>query len=224
MVRTGIDVETLDFVYKFTAAKWARHMVDYGRIRVGTLYDYWRPCYPEGVRDEKEGKIMRYTIHDYRPGDPTPPQWNTRFFHIPNGCTATLQNCSGESHLNGTIPNMYVYCVAGHFDRSYFTAFGAQYDTCVRIGPMRQFIEALTFVFRKEMKCRDTLAGLCEYGAREITYNRGVVNCHPAMLKEQSYEDQREFRILGETQLFGIQPKVITIPRHDALFSIYDTV
>jgi len=179
-------------LYKYLKLEHADDMLDKGKVKIGTLYEYRR--YEDAERkDEKEGVKSTYT--DVKnPIEATNnkdlPGGYRNFIQIEKGGTVNL--LSGSLDRIEVVVDVYMYCLSEIYDKTIMLDFGC--DSCVKIEDPANFIQNLTNCM-KDFTTHEPFGGKCAYMDRRQEFSDHK-NIPPYLLKDSLYQHQREFRVI----------------------------
>ncbi len=207
----------MERLYKYTMAQHAKDMVEHGRFRIGTLYDY-RKFEKHGIAigDAKEGIVTtildakEQTSFSLQDGSPEAAYFNSHWLSgDPKVADARVVLKPGVKLVaNANSEDMYVFCVSTHFDTKAMREFGC--NACVIIEQPTRFFYALSRALRHVA----VFAGFgpIVYSSRETDYLTPHKN-HPALLKGAEYAYQAEARALWQPSETSIEPFFATCRR-----------
>jgi len=191
-------------LYKYLHAKFANDLVQRGRLRIGTLYEY-RNIEKHGaiIGDDLEGKKIAYMdIQNETISRENQPEFTKKFFHMGNDASVNLQNITLE-HLTRS-PNFYIYSTTEVFDENALTDFG--YDACVLIQNPKKFFIAISKKLRDIATFRGSFK--CQYQPRRVAHDQDN-NIDPAIIKGSEYQNQREVRAIWVPTQKIVEPIII---------------
>lgn len=207
----------VDRLYKYTMAQFARDMVEHGRFRLGTLYEYRRiEKHGIAVGDAEEGThktildAKRPTSFSLQDGSP-----EAQYFHQhilredQKHKDVRIVMASGAKLIaNTNSEDLYVFATSLTFDLNAMHEFG--YNACVAIERPDRFVQALSRSLRHVAR----FVGFAPvvYTNRETDY-LAPHRTHPALLKGTEYAYQTEARALWQPTGKTIEPFVLTCRR-----------
>lgn len=196
--------------YKYLPRKYARSLVEEGKVRIGTLYDYKSvEMHGDEVGDRTEGQLTEWSA-DKKPKRASEAN-RLEKMAIKAGPGLILANNYVE--IKHESPNVYLFCASEVFSTEIMIRMSAdcndQYDACVMITDPASFMKEIVEAFKDEGKFIDGFR--CVYMGRRQHYS---VNApHPATIKDPRYQYQAEVRGIWEP-LFknSIDPKILIVP------------
>jgi hypothetical protein len=192
-------------LYKYLKKAHAEQLLNHGKLRLGTLYEY-RDMDTHGavIGDKDEGTSSRFMEVMYERWTPTTqPEFTKSFFNLGSDATLTISGITLEKPQES--PDFYLYCTTEVFDENALAEFG--YDCCVLIERPQQFFNAISHTIRYKA----TFDGVhqCQYVPRRQPHQSGD-GIHPAIIKDPTYQSQKEVRALWRPiKKAGITPTVI---------------
>jgi len=131
-------------VFKYSKWTHAEDLIRWGRIRVGTLYDYQDiERHGLGVGEAEEGKKSRYD------NPPVTRASDLSTFAAPFVQSA-FQNLSPDAIFAQCVferieesPNCWLYCLSERLSFRTMDSMRAAYDSCVRIANVLGFFQAI---------------------------------------------------------------------------------
>lgn len=176
-------------LYKYMRHEHAELLLNKGKPRIGTLYEYRDMEKHGGVKgDDSEGKKTLCAEIDNEIWTPETQPGITKGFINLEG-PVRFQNMIFENPQES--PNHYLFCASEEFDQNTMHTFDC--DACVVIENAEKFFATISRVLRKKAKFVGFFP--CQYGSRRVQHNHddGV---HPARIKDTSYRTQKEVRAL----------------------------
>jgi len=209
-----------DTIYKYLSSDHAIALTRHGCIRIGTLHNY-RDTEEHGqeIGDKDEGITIEYS-HDKEPktGDKL-NRFESIAFKLGSGMI--VSNIYLERPHRS--PNLYLYCASLTYDPSILHRLnlhcpGDEYDACVRITNVGEFVAKINAVF--SAKARFVGAYLCTYTPRKFHYTDKAH--HPALIKDCRYSYQQEVRLIWEpnNKDDSIEPVCLSIKNLTAYCSL----
>jgi hypothetical protein len=197
-------------LYKFTEARFARSMLEHGRVRIGTLFDFRKvEEHRSTIGDAGEAEPNSLATFDsvtLEPGKASPPYLARAFAVRPDATGPTTTNgLIVEHHMRDE--DYYVYCVTAEYSVSLLEEAG--YDSCVRIEDPRGFFQAMTDAI--EERVSQWSVQPCTYGTRTGPYNPAHER-HPVWVKDPSFSAQCEIRAVWTPRSHPIEPFTVDIP------------
>jgi len=132
--------------FKYLKKNYAEELVLYGRLRIGTIYEYRnyedseRRDITEGTKNERT-KIDEVTLYDndYENW----PRGLKSLFLPPEDLTKTSYVFKNLTILNPmNFPDAYIYCVTSNFSRKVMEDFNC--DACVYIKDIQAFCDIIS--------------------------------------------------------------------------------
>lgn len=198
-------------------------MMERGRIRIGTIHDYWDDRHSPSIQDKKEGAVDSWHVADHQPGDPGGEFWANGIFDRGVLATARISNVTVSNQGGAAIStaaDSYAFCTTCSdeainsltTDGKHYSIFDGVYDACIKIGPLDKFAFLLLRDLRLPLNLLQLPHDYAEYGDRRVSITRGRLSNHPGFLKGMKYGDQKEYRFLGLTRDLKISPQTRKIP------------
>ena len=201
--------------FKYLKKRHLQAFLSHGTIRLGTLFEYRdMERYGPTIGDKDEGR--HYTD-----------------FHIPGGGIIELGSGTPEANYlekHSMFKNAkglkvqfeeetvlrfvqdcldaYIFCATQEYNPDVMREFG--YDSCIEIIHIEKFFDAISR--RVRHKAEFIGGGPIQYGSRRTKYTEPHKR-HPAMLKDEEYRNQKEFRALWKPLKPTVSPIVIDVPR-----------
>lgn len=191
-------------LYKYMRKEHARLLLDKGRLRIGTLYEYRNAeLHGSAIGDREEGVKNLHLDGTGQHWDAgSIPEFAQTFFKLGPEANLTLDG------VRLVVPQQscdyFLFCTSSILDAATMHKMG--YDACVVIEHPDRFFAAISHSFRH----RGNFEGAyeCHYGSRSIPHNQdnGV---HPALIKEPAYAYQKEVRALWRPIKTSLAPQII---------------
>ena len=208
------------FIYKYMRQQHAIALLEAGRIRIGTLYEYQDiEKYGRVIGDDKEGTKVVYTgVNDLEVASQNDiPDFMRKAIRVPEGVKARFRNVTLEKEEYS--PNYYIFCASEKYDPNLMQYLG--YDICVKIKEPKEFLRALTWCLRH--KANFVGFHRCVYIDRRVLPT-DQHDIHPAIIKDPVYEHQEEVRAIWESKGGGIEPFIIRCRRVAQYCSIAEQI
>ncbi|WP_306392244.1 hypothetical protein [Telluria beijingensis] len=181
-------------LFKYTKMKYAEQMLNLGRFRIGTLYEYQGMEIAE-IGDRYEG----FRGYQTNPEVPIAPQLDTLIKHVRylepvrNYPAFNKHPIGMPVQIDVIAPDMYLLCFTRNFDREAMTRFG--YDACIEISNPTGFLHSLNEAMLPYAYsgCINT----CHYSDRIIQINDNSVP-PPQSIKGREFEHQQEVRLVWD--------------------------
>lgn len=136
-------------LYKYVLADHAAAMVKYGRIRVGTLFDFRREeDHGRQIGDAREGSVVTTERRDpsLTPAQRGPSPLADRIFNNVPGYR--IANFGAEFSVEEAAGNCFVYCVSEKLSSALMKEMGK--DSVVRIADASVFVRAVDAAVRRQ--------------------------------------------------------------------------
>jgi hypothetical protein len=179
-------------IFKYMSRKNATKLLEFGEIRVGTLYSYRdQERFGSQVGDPGEG-----TLHLRKSGEvrldtaqpDTVPEFVRGSIKVGSGSRLQIMSSDGIGR-DFEDKDCWIYCASLVFDPSAMNAM--DYDTCVEISDIRSFFTAVTLEIRKQFWG----AAGCVYSERAMEHT-AYTGAPPAFIKPLNFQHQAEVRAL----------------------------
>jgi hypothetical protein len=201
-------------LYKFMKPEHANALLQWGSVRVGTLYEYRNEeKHSGGVVDPGEGTLTHIErVEEAKANQLT--EYSRRLTTPTSG--VTLSDVTIETHHE--IPDRYIYCAS--LSPSWDADIHGDYTACVEILDVSRFSSGLWQLLSK----RNLLTGSADafpvvYAGRThsttslLGEHCGGVPAGIAYLKPERFANQKEFRISFEPRSFPVEPVIGRFPR-----------
>lgn len=221
--------------YKYMEARFARELIDHGRLRINSL-NYYKNIENHGnaIGDAEENTFNAVSTSS---GTRTFAQLNEleRMVLRPEPGADPLSIIMTGT-LNVTVPFQgkptYGFCLSDSLSRELVTKINKeneivgipQYDTCVKIKDHVLFVRILS-KYIKSHNLEYYGHGHCSYKSRDIPWDQWQKQSDqcPAFIKGLSYKWQKEVRIIFETQSHNdVEPIDCEIPELKELCEIIE--
>jgi hypothetical protein len=202
-----VVVETL---FKYVKADYLREILDHGRIRIGTLYEYRNTAEHQcEIADGKEGRRSivveaqgEAESHEQAESDGVALAAAISNRHDVD--VRVLGAGNGKIVVEAHSPDLYLFSASLKCDRGLMLKLG--YDACLRIDDSPQFFAALS----QQMCDRGRFLGYREVIYEDPACPKRAAGIHPAFFKRADFAHQAEVRALWESYEAGLEPLVIT--------------
>jgi len=194
----------MSILYKYMQKEHAKLLIEEGKFRIGTLYEY-RDIEKHGevIGDFEEGKKSTYMAISFETWNPNnQPEFTKDFFNLSGNGSLTISNLTLEKPNDS--PNHYLFCTTDIFDKNALADFG--YDTCIIIENPKRFFSIISKTLRHKAKYLGAFK--CQYQSRRVSYNQDN-GAHPAIIKPLKYKSQNEVRGLWLAKKKIIKPIII---------------
>lgn len=220
--------------YKYMEARFAKELVDYGRLRINSL-NYYKDIETHGnaVGDKEENTLNAVSdIHGTKTGAEFNELEKMIFKPAPGADPSLFSISNSRIELSVQGKPTYGFCLSVSLSRELVTKMNKennivgspQYDTCVKIKDHVLFVKTLS-KYIKSHKLEYYGHGHCSYKSRDIPWeqwHKKGEQC-PAFIKGLSYKWQKEVRILFETQSHDdLEPIDCEIPELKELCEIIE--
>lgn len=205
-------------LYKYLQRQFLEEFFHRGSLKIGTLSEYRNvEAFGPVIGDRDEGTSS--TELGFKRGDEVALGGSSpeaRFLR--NILQTTPQQCSNMkivSLVDGynfvsqeNSPELYIYCMTEAFDLEVMHQFGC--DSCLEITNPASFLSAISHRIRHKAR----LDGLhpIQYMSRKTTFT-SPHQVHPALMKDNSFLAQREWRAVWVPTKKQIRPLFIDVPR-----------
>lgn len=205
-------------LYKYLQRKYLEEFLRLGRLKIGTLYEYRNVealgtvigDYDEGTRSTELGLNKGDEValggnspeaRFLRSGLQTTPKKcsNMKIVSLVDGYNAVLQEHS---------PELFIYCMTETFDPKVMHQFGC--DSCLEIIDAVSFFSAISHRIRHKAKLDGVYP--IQYMSRKTSFT-SPHQVHPAIMKDNAYLSQREWRAVWVPTKKNIHPLFIDVPR-----------
>ena len=191
--------------YKYLKKEHAHSMLEYGRLRIGTLYEY-RDMEKHGsvIGDDAEGKKSAFMeVGTETWSNDTQPNFTRDFFKAIDGGSFTISGITLEKPKES--PDFYLYCCTTEYSKDVMEEFG--YDACVIIRNPERFFRALSKSLRHKVS---SFQGVyeCQYRERRVSHERET-DAHPAIIKAPKYQNQKEIRAFWTPEKRNVSPIMV---------------
>ncbi len=187
-------------IFKYMKLKHAIALLDEGIVRIGTLHEYREiERYGPEVGDHEEGKKTAFLSAEHRIvidllSDSAPAIFARKILkgwdRFPAGSQIIISMEQGSRlHLTAESPDLYIFCASTEYSLAMMREFRC--DACLRIERPQEFFEGLSEAFLEYGTFE--IGAEILYGPRERRFE-SQVDLHPALLKDERYAYQCEFR------------------------------
>lgn len=191
-------------LYKYLKKTHAELLLNHGKLRLGTLYEYRdMDTYGTVIGDQNEGKSSRFMeIRRNCWTSNNQPEFTKSFFKLESGATLNISGITLVKTQESQ--DFYLYCITEEFNKD--TLIDFDYDCCVVIEHSAQFFAAISRTIRH--KARFDGVHKCQYMPR-LQPHDSIKEVHPAIIKDPTYQRQKEVRALWAPINSSITPRVI---------------
>lgn len=181
-------------LYKYIRSEFAESFFRRGTIRIGTLHEY-RDTERHGsiIGDGLEGILSEEELFDHLPitSSADAPDFAKGGIKVAPGGRLELHNSKIIVEENS--PDYYMYCLTKEFDDQVMKEF--QCDSCIEITNVDMFVSCL----KRCMRHKGDFVGSfdCVYTEKVVPPGKKP-DCHPAVVKEPRYANQKDVRLLWE--------------------------
>ncbi|MDH3375104.1 MAG: hypothetical protein OER22_08700 [Gammaproteobacteria bacterium] len=187
-------------LYKYIRRQHMEAFFRNGALKIGSLYEY-RALEELGsiIGDASEGvhitRLDSTKRREFQLQDGSP---EAAFFkkHILGPDQQNIEKkvvlAAGATLMaHSNSPNYYIYCVSSEYDERVMRQFGC--DRCIEIVDPERFFKAIS----KNIRHKASFEGCfpVSYG-NKTTDHLNPHEAHPALLKDDSYSDQKEIRAI----------------------------
>jgi len=198
-------------IYKYTEGKYLDLFFCFGKIRIGTLFDYRREedlGFVIGDREEGQSKI----IFENPPsvfalgGKSIEAEHFGKYLPIKGEGTISL---APGARIITTInsPNYYIYCASLKFNPNVMSEYGG---SCIEIFDAEKFFAEINLVMKRKRKTSYQGLHRVEYCNRETDY-KNPSKFHPALIKSEERKKDCEARAIWDTNGNEIKEPYIDI-------------
>lgn len=171
-----------DSIIKYTAAEYAKDMVDNGSIRIAPA-QYYKDAAPlDAMRDNETYRVYKMrALTEWLNGDKSVDIFGNQ-----------LDIKNGFIELFTEVPNYYMYCTCTYFSRRMPTDFNA--NAAVIIEDKEEFLKRLDSAAARQLPNHEYFSGdVTYYDPYNDNPNESSVG-YPEMIKHFSYAYQKEHR------------------------------
>lgn len=187
-------------LYKYIPRQFSDGFIRHGAIKIGTLYEYRKTeNYNPAIADADEGSF--YTEFELPGGGEvdlgrTTPEADFFRKHLlrPDQQFSNVKMVLADGARiisRSNSEDLYVFCCSAQFSASTMAEFGC--DACIEISNAHAFVNAVSHAIRHK-------ASLLGFGQvhylSKTTHYRTPHQLHPAVMKDQKYAYQCEWRAL----------------------------
>lgn len=197
-------------VYKFTKHQFMDDFFATGSLKIGTLIDFQNTeKHGMSIGDGSEGRhrVLQYVK---RTRDVEPDSYLSTFF--PPGRGVSITGCTFIQRRES--PDAFLFCTAATCNNDLFAEWNKrdQYDACYEIFDMSSFLQVITTKIASSVS--EFAAFYPTYINGDISFQSELRHVHPATLKQQTHEWQREFRAIWMPKgpLMRVEPMIIHVP------------
>lgn len=222
-----MNVKTTNKMYRYSTRKYNCSLIIMGCIRIGTLHDFRRSEHNKGICDPKEGKkTVSHHIENLQiayTGDQDLDKSKDfqslsafRFMNLmPDNYNVTIKNVTMSQEFDH--PNCYILCMSRFRSKQAMKEFEGT-DSCIEIVNIPLFYHILTDTLNSVTPV--IFRGIHEviYQNREEPWNGRDLGYHPALIKEEKFHPQGEYRAIWQPRYNqAIEPIIIGNYRMGAL-------
>jgi hypothetical protein len=196
-------------LYKLLKREYAEKAVKQGIFRIGTLYEYQdieKHGSAKGDIDEGKKYIQNHPdeIYDYSQLG-TVPDFVRKFINAKDGMHVKIEGILMREEIKS--PDSYLYCVTHEISTKAMKLFES--NSVLLINEPKRFFHALSSCLRKKVSIRPGfIISDCVYMCRASHY-KSPNPIHPAILKDPSYQYQKEVRVIWEPIKKPLSPIII---------------
>lgn len=208
--------------YKYLPLEYANGLVDKGKIKLGTLFEYKNEdLYGPDIGDKGEGTLTEWSRIDKE--NVTQSDLNRiegKVFKVANGVKGVKLNCLVAVSQKSS--NLYVFSSSKVFNvelmRKLSADYHKKYDACVKITNPKKFIKVVSSAI-KEIGKFETYEPCC-YMHR--TKHHSKMAPHPVFIKEPRYQYQEEVRaVWSSIRKEGLQSQFLELPKLTKYCELY---
>lgn len=193
-------MQTVNMLYRYSSQKYNTRLLENGRVRIGTLYDYRSEEHVSGICDTKEGTktiyhgFLNWSLSDEIPGQPSKDFKALVALGIvdPENPIGGFSNIVVQREFNDR--NCYIHCTSMKLGRQVMEEFEGA-DSCVMINPKR-FYRNLTRAINKVVEVESPIHIIVDYQPREQCFSEDDLGLSGTSIKDPSYSGQYEFRTI----------------------------
>lgn len=182
--------------FKYLKSEHLDAMLNRGKIRIGTLYEYRKAEMPDEVRDEQEGRAMAFTNIPHRTTTQNAPLPGVarEIFDLGPNIELIVEDIKFEQ--DGQVPNTYIYCLSTEASLAALNRY--EYDYCVEILNIVAFGEYLAEALFLSGRITNWNVNVkpCEYRDRVLEVNSDNDYNNIYWLKENRFAHQKEVRLV----------------------------
>lgn len=204
-------------LFKYLPKRYLDAFLTCGSLKIGTLYEYRRTeAYGEVIGDKDEGL---HKTELFLPGggeidlasNSPEAEYFRKYVLRPDQQDSKVKIILEDgarlvAHSNSQ--DLYIYCVTSEYSSSVMKEFGC--DACLEIVRPTEFFQAISRKIRHKAKFNGL--GEIEYMDKTAHYTQPHT-IHPAAMKDEKYEYQKEWRAIWVPEKAPRQPLFINVPR-----------
>ena len=187
-------------IYKYIKQEHLELFFRFGRLKIGTLFDYRREEeYGSIIGDREEGQLKSVFENPpsaFKLGDGSPEaDYFKKFLSFEGAGKISLKKGARIiTPINS--PNYYIFCASSKFDPEIMTNYGG---ACIEISDVESFLNEVNQIMR--IKHRAIFQGIHSilYCNREVDYKTTQSN-HPALMKDERWKKDNEVRAIWKTE------------------------
>lgn len=204
-------------LYKYMPQKYLNAFLEKGSLKIGTLFEYRKnEIYGDVIGDKEEGvHVTELKIPgggEIRTDSPTQEGAFIREFQKISGLQVTSGRItvqgSGVIAIRTQSQDQYIYCMSSEFNEDVMKQF--ECDSCLEIIRPQHFFDAISKVIHPLGKFH--MASAINYRDRTASYKEPH-QFHPSLIKDGSYEYQKEWRAIWLPKSEPTGPLFIDVPR-----------
>ncbi len=199
-------------IYKYIKPEHLDLFFSFGRIKIGTLFDYRREEeYGAVIGDREEGQIKSIFENppsEFELGDGSPEANYFKEFIPIQGDGNKISFEQGARIVTPiNSPNYYIFCASLKFDPDVMARYGG---ACIEILDAKKFFAEISLIMK--IKRKTSFQGFYPivYCNREIDYKQPQ-NIHPALIKDEKRKKDNEVRAIWKTNGNEIREQFIYI-------------
>ncbi|MDT8895495.1 hypothetical protein RSO41_12595 [Halomonas sp. I1] len=195
-------------MYKYLSEKYFQEIMDYGSIKIGTLYDFRRQEHLDGIRDEEEGVKELFKNYDGKHTIEGGPSGRDLMGAISVGAGATLAFEDVSLVNKVSSPDLFVFCLSSRCSKDVMSEFDGA-EKCYEVVNVRNFFKRITASLGTVVPVRFRGVFPCKYGLRREEWNGVDYGLDPALMKGPDYSGQFEVRAIWEPRVEAeIEPQI----------------
>lgn len=198
-------------MYRYSKRKFHDELLQKGKIRIGTLYDY-RQQEARGIADPSEGRKSVQTIIDHLDASKANDQEAKvlkEFSVLDSSKRPKVKFVNCRFTREFTCPDCFVFCVSESFSVETMRQF-EDADSCVNICNSDLFFKILTEELNKHIPVKFMGMHKVVYQERVENWNGTNWGRHPAVIKEPRFSQQFEIRALWSPKFSeGLTPIIL---------------
>ena len=204
-------------LFKYLPKRFLDAFLARGSLRIGTLYEYRKvEQYGTVIGDADEGRhktelsLAGGGVVDLATSTPEAEFFRQHVLRPDQQHHRTkivlADGARLVSHTNSQ--DLYIFCVSAEYRPDVMREFGC--DSCLEILHPQEFFQAVS----RRIRHKGTFEGLAAvtYASKHTHYLRPH-RVHPALMKEERYANQHEWRAIWTPTRPPRQPLLINVPR-----------